>query len=226
MNNDTKVLGALEYWYSREVNDGCKQAEAAEFTPSVGFLSNMNLILDGMAAPPTVLRKRVIKRRIAALVAAAILIAALAIGSYAGREAIGRLFFKSFEAKTSIIYCCDGKVPVTMSVSLECIPDGYSLKSESNKKTYAEREYANADTGGRFMLICTPADSPIIDVDAENSDYERITVNGHDAVLYESDSLISLYMFSGNVIVNVSGKLPRADLISIASGVILTENLT
>ena len=104
--------------------------------------------------------------------------------------------------------------------TLGYIPDGFELAEKYENKITCMYVYLG-ENECKFRISYTPADATMIELDNEQADISELTVNGFRAFLSESknaDKVILIFNDGSNVF-NISGNLPKEEIIRIAENI-------
>ena len=170
-------------------------------------------------------------KRAAAIIAALFVgLTAVTFGVKAIREPFLRFIVETFEKFSSIIFMNDDDNSGQSSVSADAdfefeaiepqyIPEGFILDSKNEDIVIYQEMYFNADKTQSINYIQTLTNDTILQVDTENTTYDKITINDCEGIAYSKNGINTVMFNTKTYVFSIYGTINMEEIIKIAESI-------
>lgn len=112
------------------------------------------------------------------------------------------------------------EIPNVSDLNFYYVPEGFELASSTEDTNLREYIYT-AENGDYLIISICATETTEIAVDAEDNEYEKMSINGNDAYVLYSDTDRAGTLVTGNSVytIMISSILEKSDLIKVAENI-------
>lgn len=170
-------------------------------------------------------------KRAAAVIAALFVgLTAVTFGVKAIREPFLRFIVETFEKFSSIIFMNDDDNSGQSSISADAdfefeavepsyIPEGFVLDSKIDDFLWFQAIYINSENSSVITYTQTMVDDTVMQADTEDTTYNKIQINGYEAISYTRNGNNTVVFNSDKYVFSVTGSIDMDEIIKMAESI-------